>query len=530
MRSFDGMREIEQAADRFLLFVYRNAVSAQRGDAGRLHACRACSNNHDVFHRRGFRKIEAFGHRFAVRALRAGVYAAVLVHLALFVVIEVAMQATGAGGDLVELAVLKLVGVLGIYRKGSIHKQEVDLAVGQRRLEILGRVRGVHVGNRSYGNRYSILELLCHIEHHSASGVFADQLSFPMAREVELGAVRSRTVYAVPGKVQVRSKLAYVHAQGSQSNMKAVGARRLEQFRYFQILLDGCHERAIAKVEIVFFDAVDKNLHDKIFAAFLLDSLDDLAHETRAVLERLGAVLVFAMVAHAGEERLPDIVARRIDLNRIESVVFELLSRCNGIGLDQGDFLGSHIAGNRRGERPRCILLGSAEHDTHARKLVSHIGPLFVDAVGNPLEGYLVHRLGSCIREVLVLVGAVFHPHEIDAASSEACVVIDDFIFVALGIGTGSRFDHAIRQFKRTDFHTREQRCEIRGSFGEIRILRVELRGCLPNRRRIVGSRSARRRCSRSGIRLGSAADKTASHQCAARSGKRRPLEEAPPR
>ena len=96
-----------------------------------------------------------------------------------------------------------------------------------------------------------------------------------MAREVELGAVRSRTVYAVPGKVQVRSKLAYVHAQGSQSNMKAVGARRLEQFRYFQILLDGCHERAIAKVEIVFFDAVDKNLHDKIFAAFLLDPLDD---------------------------------------------------------------------------------------------------------------------------------------------------------------------------------------------------------------------------------------------------------------
>lgn len=82
---------------------------------------------------------------------------------------------------------------------------------------------------------------------------------------------------------------------------------------------------------------------------------------------------------------------------------------------------------------------------------------------------------------MLVFVGAVLHPHQVDPALREAAVIGDDLVFVALGVGARSRFHHAVRQFERAYLDTREQGDEIGGVSSVVVALRIELRWSLPD-------------------------------------------------
>ena len=302
-----------------------------------------------------------------------------------------------------------------------------------------------------------------------------------MPGKVELGAIGGGAVDAVTGEVQVGRELADVHAQRPKAHVQGIGAGRFEHLRDLQVLFDGGHEGAVAERLVVLFDAVDEHLHREIAPARFLDALDHLADETRAVLERLRAVLVVAVVAHAREERLPEVVAGRVDLDGVEPLVLERLGGRNGIGHDQAYLFARQISRHGRGELPRRVLLRAAERNAHAGYLIAHVGALFVDGVGDALEGDLVHGLGARIGEMLVFVGAVLHPHQVDPALREAAVIGDDLVFVALGVGARSRFHHAVRQFERAYLDTREQGDEIGGVSSVVVALRIELRWSLPD-------------------------------------------------
>ncbi len=162
-------------------------------------------------------------------------------------------------------------------------------------------------------------------------------------------------------------------------------------------------------------------------------------------------------------------------------LVLERLGGRNGIGHDQAYLFARQIPGHGRGELPRRVLLRAAEHDAHAGYLIAHVGALFVDGVGDALEGDLVHGLGARVGEMLVFVGAVLHPHQVDPALREAAVIGDDLVFVALGVGARSRFHHAVRQFERAYLDAREQGGEIGGVSPVVVALRIELRRGLPD-------------------------------------------------
>ena len=82
--------------------------------------------------------------------------------------------------------------------------------------------------------------------------------------------------------------------------MQAVGAGLLEQLGELDILFQGGKQGILPERSVIFLEHVDQYLYGEIFAAGLLDLLNQLGDEPGAVLEGLRAVFVIALVAHAG--------------------------------------------------------------------------------------------------------------------------------------------------------------------------------------------------------------------------------------
>ena len=66
------------------------------------------------------------------------------------------------------------------------------------------------------------------------------------------------------------------------------------------------------------FLAVRAHAHDEVLAAALLHATDDLARKARAVLDGLAAVLIVAMVPHAGREAQQEVAVCRVHLDTVE--------------------------------------------------------------------------------------------------------------------------------------------------------------------------------------------------------------------
>ncbi len=210
------------------------------------------------------------------------------------------MKAAGAGRDFIKLARLQLVHVFGVYGQGTIHQQEVHLAISQGALEKVGRMGRIHVGDGSYGDAHSVLDLPRNVEGHAAARVRSVQAPLPMAAEIELCAEAGGAVDTIAGEIQIGSELAHVHVQRSEAQMQAVGAGLLEQLGELDILFQGGKQGILPERSVIFLEHVDQYLYGEIFAAGLLDLLNQLGDEPGAVLEGLRAVFVIALVAHAG--------------------------------------------------------------------------------------------------------------------------------------------------------------------------------------------------------------------------------------
>ena len=460
--ALDCSGEGQLAAQVALLLVERDAVSAQGRDACGLHAGCAAAHDHDVLGvavERGQGGAVGHGGRESTHA--RGVNAAVLVEVALLVEVEVAVQAAVARADLVDLAFAQLVDVVRVGVERAGHVVEVDLAVLQGLLkEVRGMCR-VHIGDRAHGDAHGRLDLCGNLKHEAAAGVRAVEQALPVAGEVELRGVAGVAVDAVAREVQVAGELAGVVAVRPDAHVQRVGAGRLELLAQLDVLLDGREALVLAQVHVVGLDAVDEDLHGEVLAAGALDALDDLAHEARAVLKALRAVLVLAVVAVARQERLTDVVAGGVELDGVEASVLEHDGDVDEVLLHLLDLVEREVVGLGAGELGRRGGVESAEGGAHEAQLVAAHAARLVDRGSHLVEdgvACVAHLVGS--RVVGHEACVVLDPHEVAAALDELDVLVDDALVGDLGQveRAGGRLHHAVAELELAEVPGREER------------------------------------------------------------------------
>ena len=398
-----------------------------------------------------------------------------LVDLAILIVVEVAVQAAGARGDLVDAAFAQLVDVFGIDGQRAGHQEEVHLAVLDRVVEHLGRMRRIHVGNAAARDGDGLLDLLDDVEQHAAAGVVGDQLALPVAGEVKLGAVGAGALDAVAGEVQVGRELADVHAQRSKAQMQGARAGVLQHLADFAVFFDGGEQGAVADVHVVLFDDVDEDLDREVRAAFLLDAADDLSNKAGAVFEALRAVLVVTMVSHAGEERLADVVAGGVDFHRVKADALEIHGSGDKVVLQVLDLFAGQMLGAGRLVLRSGRRVKAAELLAHAGELVAHVAARIVHSLDE-----LGQRLGRRILlagvEIMrIQLQEVFHPDHFHAALGERLVVGDELFLGAHGVRAGSGLHHAVIELQAAELPAGEDRSHVGILAAVIVILRVEL-------------------------------------------------------
>ena len=186
-----------------------------------------------------------------------------------------------------------------------------------------------------------------------------------MAREIELGTIAGRSLDAGTAEVQVAGELGHVLAAGPDADMQRVGTGGFDELAHLFVLFNGSEKGVVADGLVVLLDTVDEHLHGEVLAALGFDAAHDLADEARAAFEGLGAVIVLALVAIAGHERLADILAGCVDLHAVEAAAFQGGCRLNGVGNEVADLLGGHIHAVGGLEDGRRIGLEAAEHEAH---------------------------------------------------------------------------------------------------------------------------------------------------------------------
>ena len=476
MAALDGVGEVQQTAQHALLFVQGDIVAAVGRDARRLHAGGAAADDHDFLFRLGRGQLIGGRAALAHDALGQGVDAAVAGHGVGLVAADVAVQAAGAGGDLVQAAFPQLVDVLGIHGQGTGHHEEVDLAVLQRLLEEVGRVGRIHVGDHAAGDAQRLLILGGHVQRHAGSAGVADQQALPMALEVVLGAEARGALDAVEDEVQIRAELGHVVSQGSQTQVHGVGAGGLEETGEGHALLhsgdlsvgdgDGVvqgHEGGVVGDVVVFLNAVDEDLDVEVLAAFRLDLLDPLGHEAGAVFQRVDAVLVGAGVVEAGEKMLAHVEARGVHLDGLEAHLLHALGDGDAPVLDGVDVVHGHL------------VLAHAELGPLVAQARAVLAALLHQllAEGQGLGGHLaaVHgRLQG--RDAL----DVDHLH---AALGEVHVVLQQLVGEAGQIagGAGGGLDHAVAELNRADLQRGKEGGEFLVAGAIVAALGIEVGG-----------------------------------------------------
>ena len=389
------------------------------------------------------------------------------------------MQAARAGGDLIQTALPQLVDILRLAAERTGHHHEVQLALGDRVVKELRRVGRVHIGDAAAGDADRLLDLLHDVQQQTAAGVVRHQLTLPMAAEIELRAVAGRTLDPVAGKIQLGCELTDVTAERSETQMQAVRTGGLEHLTDLAVFLHRGGQRAVAHLHIVLFDDVDQDLNNEVLAALFLDALDDLGHKARAVFKGLRAVFVIAIVAHAGEEGLADVVAGRVDLDRIEALLLDILGAGDEVLLQHMDLVQRQMLGMRR-----LILRGgsgieTAELLSHAGELIADVRTLGMQPVGQLLERNRLFGFLARILEIVIEFDKVLDPDHFDTAVGEVLIVGQELIRIVAGIGTGGGLHHAMAQFDLAELPGGEHMAQIGIFAAVIIVLRIQPCDCL---------------------------------------------------
>ena len=388
-----------------------------------------------------------------------------LVNVALGVVVEMAVHAARARRNLVDLSIVQLVDVVWVNSKRTRHEVEVSHALYKRVLEVIRRMSRVHIRDGTHRNRNGRLELAGNAEHHTSAAMLSEQLALPVTLKVKLRTIGRSAVNAVPREIEVAGKLAHMHTERPQAHVQGIGTGSLEALGDFEVLLHRGHERGVAQVGVVLLDTVDEHLHGKVLPAGLLDALNHLAYKAGTILKALGTILVIALVAHAREERLANVVARSVDLNSIPTKVLKLLGKVGRILLEGMNLIDRHIASHGRGKRTRSRLLRAAKRNTHARDLVTDVTSLFVNRIGKFLQRGSIHGHAARHGEVLILVHKVLDPHHIHPAVGKGAIVGHAFFVVLARIGACGRLHDTVLNLETAKLPRRKQRSEI-GSVG----------------------------------------------------------------
>lgn len=105
-------------------------------------------------------------------------------------------------------------------------------------------------------------------------------------------------------------------------------------------------------------------MHGEVLAALGFDAAHDLADEARAAFEGLGAVIVLALVAIAGHERLADILAGALTSTQSKPQRFRVAAALMVSAMRL--LISSAVYPcSRRLEDGRRIGLEAAEHEAH---------------------------------------------------------------------------------------------------------------------------------------------------------------------
>ena len=323
----------------------------------------------------------------------------------------------------------------------------------------------VHIRDGTHRNRNGRLKLVSNAEHHASTAMLSEQLALPVTLKVKLRAIGRSAVNAVPREIEVASKLAHMHAERPQAHVQGIGTSSLKALGDFEVLLHRGHERGVAQVGVVLLDTVDEHLHGKVLPTGLLDALNHLAYKAGTILKALGTILVIALVAHAREERLANVVARSVNLNSIPTKVLKLLGKVGRILLEGMNLIDRHIASHGRGKRTRSRLLRATKRNTHAGDLITDVAPLFVNRIGEFLQRSSIHGHTTRHGEVLILVHKVLDPHHIHATMGKGAIVGHALFVVLARIGACSRLHDTVLNLETAKLPGRKQRSEI-GSVG----------------------------------------------------------------
>ena len=283
-----------------------------------------------------------------------------------------------------------------------------------------------------------------------------------MPLEVPLRAEAGGAFDAVQNEVQVARELAGMVAERAQAQMQGVSASSLEHLRELDAFFKRGHHGVVADVGVVRLDAVHENLHDEVVPAGRLDLLHQLHHVAGTVLQRLRAIIVFAHVLDARQERLADIEAGGIDLERLEPIPLDGLAYVDDAVLERMDLFDRHFVCALRRERIVLVAEVRAVLLAVLHQLFRELGRL--RRVLSRHGGQLVHH---------------FEPDHLYAALGEVHVVVVQFLREPREVAgrPGSRLHHTVAELYAAKLPRREQRAEIRGVLPVLVVLRIERGG-----------------------------------------------------
>ena len=336
-----------------------------------------------------------------------------------------AVQAAGAGRDLIQTVLSHLVDVLRIHAERTVHHQEVDLALFDGGIEQIGGLCGIVIRCAADRDADSGLDLRGDVEVQTDAGVVPADQTLEVPVKVEALAVAVEALKAAAGKVEIAGKLGDVLAAGSDPDMQAVRTCLFHLLRDGDGLFDGVIIIVVAKIFVVLFHAVDENLNDEVLAAGFFQTGHNFRGKLAAAVQRLWTIFIGAVVAGAGEEGLAEVVGGKVQLESVETVVLKSLADADDILNPLLDGVGVIVAEERLREVQRT------DGCAHGVKLIPDGAACGMEGVDQPLDiiGFQ-RRFERTAAGDFPDVGKVFDPDHLHAAVGHALVVVDVFIGV----------------------------------------------------------------------------------------------------